>query len=97
MFKFFILGDPVYITLDDRLPIQDAGAGYAWGSTGTRFAPYMAGPSINGAWWQPILEKAYAKYTNTYASLDGGNEWESFRAMSGMPVTFFDSDDFTAD
>ena len=51
VFSFYVLGDPVYMTLDDRLPIQDAGAGYAWGSTGTRYAPFAAGPSINGAWW----------------------------------------------
>lgn len=57
----------------------------------------MANPSDDFAWWVPILEKAYAKFTNTYASLNGGNEWESFRAMTGMPVTNYDSSELTQD
>jgi hypothetical protein len=55
----------------------------------------MSGPSSNGAWWLPILEKAYAKYSNTYASLNGGNEWEALRAMTGMPVDNFSSSDLS--
>lgn len=40
----------------------------------------------------PILEKGYAKFTNTYASLNSGFEWEALRAMTGMPVEGYDYD-----
>jgi len=29
--------------------------------------------SMNGAWWMPILEKAYAKFNVFYANMDGGS------------------------
>lgn len=57
----------------------------------------MSGRSENGAWWLPILEKAYAKFTKTYADLNGGFEMEALRAMTDMPVRNFDTADMTAE
>lgn len=90
-----MLGEPVYIVVDDTLPIMDAGAGYTYTSTGSRYATFMSGKSENGAWWLPILEKAYAKFTKTYADLNGGNEWEALRAMTGMPAKNYRTDQFS--
>lgn len=97
VFEFFLLGEPKYVVVDDRLPIMDAGQGYSWGSTGTRYAPFMSGPSDNGAWWLPILEKGISKFTKTYADMNGGNEWEALRAFTGMPVRNYRSSSFTND
>lgn len=90
-----MLGEPKYITTDDRLAVQDAGYGYTW-SNGKRYSPVNAKRSDSGAWWLPILEKAYAKFTLTYASLSGGNEWEALRAMTGMPVANYQTSSFSS-
>lgn len=98
VFQFFLLGEPKYIVVDDRLPVMDAGSPYSYyPTTGTRYAPFSTGPSEAGAWWMPILEKGFAKFIKTYADLNGGNEWESFRAMTGMPVTNFQSSSLSND
>lgn len=36
-FSFFFLGDPVYVFTDDSFPVTDAGEGYTYSSTGTRW------------------------------------------------------------
>ena len=51
--------------------------------------PFAAKMSDSGAWWTPILEKAFAKFFQTYLSMHGGMERIALRAMSGMPVTEF--------
>lgn len=95
-----MLGEPKYITVDDRLPIQDAvaiyGPGYTW-ANGSRYNAFNSGASESGAWWLPVLEKGFAKFIQTYVSLNGGNEWEALRAMAGMPVNNFKSTDMTAE
>lgn len=91
VFEFFLLGEPKYITIDDRLPCNDVGEGDWFGETGTQYDPFMAGPSDNGGMWFPLLEKAYAKFTKTYADLNGGWEVEALRAMTGMPAKRFDT------
>lgn len=65
-------------------------------STNSQYAPYMAGPSDNGAWWMPLLEKAYAKFVGTFAGINAGNGWEALRALTGMPVAHYTSMDYTA-
>jgi hypothetical protein len=42
--------------------------------------------SDNGAWWLPILEKAFAKFMKTYLDMHGGFERVALRGMTGMPV-----------
>jgi len=64
--------------VDDRLPIND------WGD------PINARPSPNGAWWLPILEKAYAKMNVNYANLNGGTPIQAFRELTNMPVASYE-------
>jgi len=42
-----------------------------------------------GAWWFVILEKAFAKENNNYAAMHLGGGTESFRALTGMPVSSY--------
>jgi len=51
--------------IDDRLPLIAEGR-----SAGGLMNAQM---SVNKAWWQPILEKAYAKFNVNYSNLNGGN------------------------
>ena len=79
MNKFYVMGEPKYIVVDDRLPAT------VWDET------FFSNVSDNGAWWTPILEKAYAKLTKTYADLNAVYELEPLRALTGMPVEIFES------
>jgi hypothetical protein len=63
---FYKMGKPVKEVVDDRLP----------GKIGrNRFIPANAKKSPYGAWWLPILEKAYAKMYVNYGNLNGGNTY----------------------
>jgi calpain-12 len=63
------------VVVDDRLPM------YRMPST-----PISAQMNLNGGWWAPILEKAYAKMHQNYVRLSGGLSFESLRTLTGMPV-----------
>lgn len=63
------------VIIDDRFPM------YKMPST-----PIAAQMSENGAWWVPILEKAYAKVHQNYVRLSGGLTFEAMRTITGMPV-----------
>ena len=67
--------------IDDKIPLNSYGQ------------PYSTKPSKFGAWWMPILEKAYAKLNVNYAQLTGGNGDEAFRALTGMPIIRYDTKD----
>jgi len=54
-------GNPVTVMIDDRLPLA---------ANGNLINSQM---SVNKAWWQPILEKAYAKFNVNYSNLNSGN------------------------
>ena len=59
------MGEPVQVVVDDRLPYRmETTPGYY--ETGVKF-PTNSGMSENGAWWLPILEKAYAKFNVNYS------------------------------
>jgi hypothetical protein len=60
---FYKKGKPVKEVVDDRLPVR------TWG---TGFLPVNSKKSPYGAWWLPILEKAYAKLHSNYANLQSG-------------------------
>lgn len=53
--------------------------------------PYNAEPSVDGAWWAVIVEKAYAKFYKTYADLNGGYDSVALRQLTGMPVKSYTS------
>lgn len=75
--------------IDDRLPIYE-GKDKKYSDFGTK-TPVNSGSSKHGAWWLPILEKAYAKFNQNYAQLDGGVPEQSFRELTGMPVETYDA------
>lgn len=56
------------------------------GNTKHVLQPMNARPSKNGAWWVPLLEKAYAKFTGTYIHLNGGHAVQALHAFTGMPM-----------
>lgn len=94
-----MLGEPKYITVDDRIPTMDAEVyfGYpgAMFSGGHQYMNVNAAKSDAGAWWMPVLEKAYAKFNLNYAALSGGHEFEALRAMTGMPAGTYKNEDIT--
>lgn len=69
------------MVVDDRLPM----------TIGDPYTPVNSRVSSNGAWWAPILEKAYAKYNAFYANVNGGTPMQSFRDLTGMPVVRYES------
>jgi len=60
MMNLFFRGEQINILTDDRIPLASHGE------------PLNSNVSRNGAWWMPILEKAYAKYMVFYANINGG-------------------------
>ena len=76
-FYFWVKDGWYGINVSDELPI-------AWGSTA-----FSARKSEAGAWWMPLLEKAYAKMHVNYERLAGGWGSETLRIMTGMPTTSF--------
>lgn len=54
-----------------------------WGSG---FRPWATWQSVNGAWWMPLLEKAYAKLNQNYDRIIAGNGAEGLKHLSGMPT-----------
>lgn len=61
--NFFAVGKQVSVIVDDQLPLNPT----------NEKKPINNNVSKNGAWWMPILEKAYAKFNVFYANMDGGN------------------------
>ena len=51
------------VNIDDRIPTK---------KYGSRYRPFATFPSKNGAWWMPLLEKAYAKLDQNYDRIVGG-------------------------
>jgi len=76
-FTFFNGNTPANIVIDDRLPMKQS---Y------NRVSPVNARVSANGAWWMPILEKAYLKFSVFYANIDGGTPMQGFRDFTGYPI-----------
>lgn len=74
MLNFFNKGEPVNVIIDDRLPMSHLGT------------PINSHMSRYGAWWMPILEKAYSKFDVFYANINGGTPVQALRDLTGMPV-----------
>jgi len=66
----------VGINIDDRLPLH-------------HMTPLGTWPSLDNAWWMPLLEKAFAKAYRTYDGLLGFHSRESMKTMTGMPGYVF--------
>lgn len=62
-FYFWVKDGWFGTNVDDQIP------SISWGS-GHR--PWATMPSSKGAWWMPLLEKAFAKMNQNYERLSGG-------------------------
>jgi hypothetical protein len=47
---------------------------------------FMAHKSDNGAYWMPLLEKAYSKMYGSFAAINGGQEHIAMSDLTGMPT-----------
>tara|TARA_B110000977_G_C11022373_1_gene471836 strand:- start:888 stop:1112 length:225 start_codon:yes stop_codon:yes gene_type:complete len=56
-----------------------------WGSG---YKPVATRMSINGAWWMPLMEKAYAKLDQNYERIIAGMGYEGLRTLTGMPTVY---------
>jgi len=83
-YYFFVRGVKTRINIDDRLPVR-----YKYSNSKDYFAPAMADRSMFGAWWMPLLEKAYAKFQGNYDRLEWGSGFESLRQFNNAPVFRF--------
>lgn len=68
---FYYMGEQKWTVVDDNLPIKE-GKDPRYMSFGVK-KPVNSRKSANGAWWLPILEKAYAKFSTTYSNMNGGS------------------------
>ena len=80
MMTFYVRGEPVRVTVDDRFPVYPDPTGL-WDDS-----LFNARMSPDNAWWGPILEKAYCKVNIACTYLHSGNSMQAFRDLTGMPV-----------
>merc|ERR1719428_1884115 len=82
-FTFYERNHPILISIDDLLPtIEGTREGYD--DFGVQ-RPINAQPSKFGGWWAPLLEKAYAVFSQGKPSQAG----VAFRELTNMPVEVF--------
>lgn len=73
-FYFWVKNGWFAVNVDDQIPSGDYGR------------PWATWPSTSGAWWMPLLEKAYAKLDVNYDNLIAGWGIEGLRTLTGMPT-----------
>ena len=78
--KFWIGGEQIKVTVDDRLPTNRQGGG------STKPRTIFSRKSPLGSWWLPILEKSFAKLNVNYANLGAGMMTEAWRQLTNQPV-----------
>lgn len=74
--KLWSAGQQYTINIDDKLPVHKT-----WHNH-----PLSNRKSPNGAWWGSLVEKAAAKFFGNYTSMTGGNVFETFYLLTGMPA-----------
>lgn len=69
-FYFWVKNAWYGVNVDDRLPCMNE---ETTDDNGARvYRPWSTWPSVAGAWWMPLLEKAYAKLDLNYDNISGG-------------------------
>ena len=68
-----------WITVDNLEPV---------GCCGT-----VSASSKDGELWPMILERAFAKWTGSYAAINGGMQSWAYTALTGYPAAYFENDD----
>lgn len=76
--KVFVKGRPEEVTVDDLFPIYNN-------------QPAFAKPTTDGAWWLPILEKAFAKVHVNYEQISSGSHAEAAAFLTNSPSKEFDT------
>jgi hypothetical protein len=79
-----VKGRPEEVTVDDLLPTYNNIVAFAR-------------PTSDGAWWLPLLEKAYAKVNNNYEMISSGKPSEAFMFLTGAPAKDFYTNTATID
>lgn len=77
-FYFWVEKKWVGMNIDDRVPV-------GYGSY--NYVKFTNPSSASGAWWMPLMEKAYAKLDQDYQRIIGGWGFEGLRTLTGMPTT----------
>lgn len=86
MVTLYRKGEPYKILIDDRLPLYPNPNGkYVDQLINSKMSP-------NGAWWGPLLEKAYCKMNVNCANINAGTPLASLRDLTGMPTRKHDVD-----
>ena len=73
-FRFYVLGIPTTVTIDDELPLNNYGNSI------------FAGIGPDGSVWGMLLEKAFAKLHGTYETLMGGDPRHAIEVLTGAPA-----------
>lgn len=76
--KAFVKGRPEDITVDDLFPVYS-------------HQPAFAKPTIDGGWWIPLIEKAFAKVHVNYEMISSGTQAEAARFLTGAPASEFET------
>jgi len=72
--QWLINGKKSIVATNDQVPVDPR-----------RKAPWF-GKGKNGAFWPPMLEKAWAKIFGKYKTIEGGHEMEVFKAITQAPL-----------
>lgn len=85
--RFYIRGKPWTVSIDDYLAFHDYSD------------PELVAGHIgaDGAIWGPLMEKAWAKVKGNYMNAHFDLSANGIRALTGVPVFDYYSDDFSAD
>jgi calpain-15 len=93
--RFYILGKPWTVTIDDYLPFTRENP---WSDPTLIFAMGDRNMKMNQtALWGIIIEKAWAKVKGSYSNSNIGFTQNGLRAFLGVPVFDFKSIDINAD